>query len=65
MYTSSCAAMGVPTCAFTATGETPEEVMAKMTEHGMAEHPAELKVMEETMSPEQLADMMKAAITEV
>ncbi len=49
---------------FVAEGETDEEVMQKMKEHGQQFHAEEVKKMMETMSEEEMIAMMKSKIKE-
>lgn len=62
MYKLTCKDMGSADCDFTATGETQEEVMAKMKEHAMSAHPDKMKEM--TMTDAEMEEMMKSKMTQ-
>lgn len=59
----ACASMGMA-CPFVAEGETDEEVIGKLSEHGMATHPQEVGKMMEEMGQDGMMDKMKANIQE-
>ena len=65
MYSLSCKDMGGSDCDFVVTGATADEVVKAMGEHAMQAHPDKVKEMSEGMTPEQMAEKMKAAVKTV
>lgn len=59
----ACASMGMA-CPFVAEGETDEEVMGKLTEHGMSAHPEEVGKMMSEMGEDAMKEKMRANIQE-
>ena len=51
-------------CPFVAEGATSEEAIKNLTEHGASTHAEELAEMSKTVSQEEMAEKMKAAVTE-
>jgi|WetSurMetagenome_2_1015567.scaffolds.fasta_scaffold332621_2 predicted small metal-binding protein len=61
MKTLACSDLGM-SCPFVAKGNTNEEVIKAMSEHGKKAHADQLKAS--AMSPSQMEEMMKKAIKE-
>jgi len=52
-------------CSFVAKGETDEDVMKQLDEHGKKAHPKEMEEMMKMMPKEQMMEMMKSKIREM
>ena len=62
MYTLMCKDLGMANCAYIAKGHTEEEVISMMFEHGMLAHSEQLQEMMQTMTREELSEMMREKI---
>ena len=64
MYNLSCKDVSGIECPFVAKGNSEEEVMADLTEHGVAKHPDKIQaMMAEGMTQEQMEDEMRLLVT--
>jgi predicted small metal-binding protein len=63
MKTLACGDMGL-TCPFVAKGDTEENVLQQLRDHGDAMHPEEVKVMKAKMSKEEMDSVMRSKIKE-
>ena len=61
--TIACRDLGID-CPFVAKGDTEEEVVEKITEHGKTTHPKEVEGMMKNMTGEQMKELMKSKIKE-
>lgn len=65
MHTIACQDVSGIECPFVAKGETMEEAMGQLKDHGMGMHQEELaKMMAEGMSEEQMMEKMKSVAKE-
>lgn len=64
MKTLTCKIVSGIDCPYVAKGETDEEVMVQLKEHGQEAHPEEIKKMMEGMSEDDLVKRMKENIQE-
>ncbi len=65
MHTIACQDMGIEGCPFVAKGETMEEAMMQLKDHGDAVHPTEIKqMMDSGMTEEQMMEKMKMVAKE-
>lgn len=61
MYKIACKDMGMETCPFVAEGETMEEAMMQLKNHGTETHAAEMeKMMADGMTEEMMMEKMKS-----
>jgi predicted small metal-binding protein len=64
MYNLSCKDVSGIECPFVAKGNSEEEVMADLTEHGVAKHLDKIQaMMAEGMTQEQMDDKMRLLVT--
>ncbi len=64
MYNLSCKDVSGIECPFVAKGNSEEEVMADLTEHGVAKHLDKIQaMMAEGMTQEQMEDEMRLLVT--
>ena len=64
MYNLSCKDVSGIECPFVAKGNSEEEVMADLTEHGAAKHLDKIQaMMAEGMTQEQMEDEMRLLVT--
>jgi|JI8StandDraft_1071087.scaffolds.fasta_scaffold316329_2 predicted small metal-binding protein len=64
MYNLSCKDVSGIECPFVAKGNSEEEVMADLTEHGVAKHLDKIQaMMAEGMTQEQMEDKMRLLVT--
>jgi len=64
MKTLGCNDVSGLACSYVAKGETDEQVMEDLKNHGNTVHPEEIKKMMEGMSEEELMQKMKENIKE-
>ena len=64
MYTLACKDMGMASCPFVAEGETKEDVLKMMGEHGMKNHYKEMQESMGKMTKEEIGKMMTGKIKE-